>query len=56
MVAKVERSKLRPYKDVLLMHAEAMGPSRFFVSVADKGVSVAISGLESTVAGWVCKC
>src|SRR6266852_2721866 len=26
-------------------------PSWFFVSVADKGLSVAVSGLESTVAG-----
>jgi len=28
----------------------------FFVSVADKGLSVGVSGLESTIAGWVCKC
>src|SRR5712664_43937 len=28
-----------------------MAPSWFFVSVADKGLSVAVSGLESTVAG-----
>jgi hypothetical protein len=26
-------------------------PSWFFVSVADKGLSVAVSGLESTVVG-----
>jgi hypothetical protein len=31
-------------------------PPRFFVSVADKGLSVVVSGLESTLAGLVCKC
>jgi hypothetical protein len=28
----------------------------FFVSVASKGFSVSVSGLESTVAGGSCKC
>jgi len=57
LVAKAGRSMLRHYKDVPPdVPRDDDATPVFFVSVADKGVGVIVSGLESTVAGWVCKC
>ena len=53
LVANLGRSQLRHHKDATSLD---LGPPPFSVSVADKGLSVAVSGLESTVAGGVCKC